>query len=94
MCEKVISAMERKQRRRIWYTGGGVTIFFLFFKINLLIYFWLRWAFTAACRLSLVAASGGYSSLWCAGFLLWWLLLLRSMGCRCAGFSSCGTRAQ
>ena len=36
----------------------------------------------------------GYSSLWCAGFLLWWLVLLQSTGSRCTGFSSCGTRAQ
>ena len=43
--------------------------------------------------LSLVAASGGYSSLRCAGFSLQWLLLLRSTGSRCAGFSSCGSRA-
>ena len=35
----------------------------LFFKINL-IYFWLRWVFAAARGLSLVAASGGRSSLW------------------------------
>ena len=28
------------------------------------IYFWLRWVFVAARGLSLVAASGGYSSLW------------------------------
>ena len=55
--------------------------------------FWLRWVFIAACRLSLVAASGGYSSLWCAGFSLQWLLLLRSTGSRRAGFSSCGTWA-
>ena len=27
--------------------------------IYLFIYFWLRWVFVAACRLSLVAASGG-----------------------------------
>ena len=47
------------------------------------------------CRLSLVAVSGGYSSLWCTGFSL-----LRSMGSRCAGsvvvargLSSCGSRA-
>ena len=39
-------------------------------------------------------ASGGYSSLQCTGFSLWWLLLLQSMGSRCAGFSSCGTWAQ
>ena len=33
------------------------------------------------------------SSLWCAGFSLRWLLLLRSTGSRRAGFSSCGSRA-
>ena len=44
--------------------------------------------------LSLVAASGGYSSLWCAVFSLRWLLLLRSMGSRPPGFSSCSTWAQ
>ena len=43
--------------------------------------------------LSLVAVSGGYSSLRCAG-LLWWLLLLRSTGSRREGFSSCGARDQ
>ena len=71
---------------------------FTFFKINLFIllfvYFWLRWVFVAMCGLSLVAASGGYSSLWCVGFSLQWLLLLQSTGSRCAGFSSCGTWAQ
>ena len=66
----------------------------VFFTINLFIYFWLRWIFVAAHGLSLVAANGGYSLLWCAGFSLRWLLLLRSTGCRCTGFSSCGTRAQ
>ena len=30
--------------------------------------YWLCQVFLAARRLSLVAASGGYSSLWCAGF--------------------------
>ena len=43
--------------------------------------------------LSLVAVNGGYSSLRCAGFLLRWLLLLRSTGSRRTGFSSCGSRA-
>ena len=38
--------------------------------------------------------SWGYSSLRCAGFSLWWLLLLWSSGSRWTGFSSCGTRAQ
>ena len=65
-----------------------------FFKKILFIYFWLCWVFVAAGGLSLVAASGGYSSLWCAGFSLQWLLLLQSTGSRCAGFSSCGAQAQ
>ena len=56
--------------------------------------FWLCWVFVAARGLSLVAASGGYSSLRYVGFSLRWLLLLRSMGSRRAGFSSCGTWAQ
>ena len=43
--------------------------------------------------LSLVAASGSYSSLRCAGFSLQWLLLLWSTGSRRAGFSSCGSWA-
>ena len=65
-----------------------------FFKINLFIYFWLRWVFVAARRLSLVVASGGYSLLWCTGFSLRYLLLLWSTGSRRVGFSSCGTWAQ
>ena len=32
----------------------------------------------AVCRLSFIVASWGYSSLWCAGFLLQWPLLLLS----------------
>ena len=56
--------------------------------------FLATWVFVDAHGLSLVEASRGYSSLQCVGFSLWWLLLLRSMGSRCMGFSSCGTRAQ
>ena len=65
----------------------------LFFKFIYFIYFWLCWVFIAVCGLSLVGASGGYSPLRCMGFSLQWLLLLRSTGSRCAGFSSCSTRA-
>ena len=50
-----------------------------------LIYFWLRWVFVAACGLSLVAASRGYSSLRCVGFSLWWFLLLWSTGSKHLG---------
>ena len=65
----------------------------LFFLVYLFIYFWLLWVFIAVHGLSLVAASRGYSSLQCMGFSLRWLLLLRSTGSRCTGFSSCGSRA-
>ena len=61
--------------------------YFLNFFSFIVIYFWLCWVFVAACRLSVVAASGGYSS-------LQWLLLSWSTGSRHAGFSSCGTWAQ
>ena len=63
-------------------------IYFIYF------YFWLGCVFTAAYGLSLVAASGGYSSLRCVGFSLRQVLLLWSTGSRRAGFSSCGMRAQ
>ena len=62
------------------YLANSTEILFFFF--NVFIYFWLRWVFVAAPGLSLVAASGGYSSLRCAGFSLQWLLLLRSTGSR------------
>ena len=54
----------------------------------------MLWVFVAECGLSLVAASGGYSSLQCTGFSLQWLPLSQSTGSRHAGLSSCGARAQ
>ena len=74
-------------------SGESTDDFFNLF-IYLLFYFWLHWVFVAARGLSLVAASGGYSSLQCVGFSSQWLLLLQSTGSRHAGFSSCGTQAQ
>ena len=78
-----------------------VFLFFLKESILFIYLFWLYWVFLAALGLSLVAVSGGYSSLRCAGFSLRWLLLLHSTGSRCAqasvvvarGLSSCGSRA-
>ena len=67
--------------------------FFNKFIYFYLFYFWLHWVFVAARRLSLLAASGGYTSLRCVGFSLQWLLLLWSMGSRYAGFSSFGSWA-
>ena len=43
---------------------------FIYLFIHSFIHFWLRWVFVAARGLPLVAASGGYSSLRCAGFSL------------------------
>ena len=61
-------------------------------SVYLFIY-WLFWVFIAAHRLSLVAETEGYSSLWYTGFSSWWLLLLQSTGSRGTGFSSCGAQA-
>ena len=66
-----------------------VLITVAFFFLIYLFYFWLCWVFATVRGLSLVAVSRGYSSLWCAGFSLWWLLLLHSTGSRHVGFSSC-----
>ena len=56
-----------------------ITQFTLFiFFLNLFIYLWLCWVFVSGRGLSLVAASGGHSSSWCAGLSLLWPLLLRS----------------
>ena len=81
----------------------GLSFFLsIYLSIYLFIYFWLSWVFVAAHELSLVVASGGYSSLQCAGFSLRWLLLLQSTGSRrlgsvvvasvvvARGLSSCG----
>ena len=63
----------------------------VFFKIFLSKFIYLIYLFLAVlglcccAGLSLVAASGGYSSLWCAGFSLRWLLLLRSTDSRHVG---------
>ena len=51
---------------------------YLFILKNLFIYFWLCWVFVSVQGLSLVAASGGHSSLRCTGLSLLRPLLLRS----------------
>ena len=47
----------------IWLHNHNSISLSLFFFYHLF-YFWLCWVFVAACGLSLVVASGGYSSLW------------------------------
>ena len=49
------------------YQIGKIYLCILFISF---ISFWLRWLFLAACVLSPVAASGGYSWLRCVGFSL------------------------
>ena len=70
-------------------------IYFILFS-----YFWLCWVFIAAHGLSLVAASGGYSSLRCAGFSCGgfsccraWALGAQASVAVARGLSSCGARA-
>ena len=53
--------------------------------IYLFIYFWLCWVFVSVRGLSPFAASGGHSSLRCAGLSLSRPLLLRSTGSRRTG---------
>ena len=79
------------------YWGEQSHILSFFFLINLFyfIYFIFGCIGSSLLRMgfSLVLASGSYSSLWCVGFSLQWLLLLQSTGSRRAGFSSYGSQA-
>ena len=60
-----------------------------------MIYFWLCWAFIAVCGLFLVAVSRGCSLVVMRGLLTAVAsLFCRARALRCAGFSSCGVRAQ
>ena len=49
-----------------------------FLKLFIYYLFFLCWVFVAVHELFLVSASGGYSSLRCTGFSLWWVLVLQS----------------
>ena len=64
-----------------------VCLFFILFIFDYAVSSLLRAGFL------LLAASGGYSSLWCAGFSFKWFLLLRNTAPRPMGFSSCGTQS-
>ena len=74
------------------FSNGIYKVFF--FKKFILFIFGCIGSSLLRAGFSLVVVSGGYSSLRCAGFSMRWLLLLRSMGSRCTGFSSCGMQAQ
>ena len=70
--------------RKLNHSQDFCLYFFLFFIFKS-IYLSLCWVFISVRRLSLVVASGGQSSSWCAGLSLSWPLLLRSTGSRRAG---------
>ena len=73
---------------------------FLYYSFSLGFIFFNFYLFTFGhaassllCRLSLVAASRGYSLLWCSDFSLQGLLLLWSVGLGRACLSSCSSQA-
>ena len=78
----------------VWFIASYCFIFFLIKKIYLFLTFGCVGSSLLHADFLLVVASRGYSSLWCTGFSLRWLLLLWSTGSRCLGFSCCGLRAQ
>ena len=69
-----------------WIEPGNTFIYLsIYLFILILFIFWLRWVFIAVRGLSLVVTGGSYSSLRCAGFSLWCLLLLWSTASRACG---------
>ena len=77
-------AHAKKTRTPQWVSGKKFFLFF-FFLIFFFTYLQLCWVFISVQGLSLVVASRGQSSSWCAGLSLSRPLLLRSTGSRHAG---------
>ena len=88
-----ILVLFRWEKMSAWNVICSFVLFFILFYLfiyllnikKIFFYLWLCWVFVSVRGLSLVAASGGHSSLRCAGLSLSWPLLLRSTGSRCAG---------
>ena len=84
----------------VGHMGVFFQAWFFFFFLNIIFYLFLFFSLAAlglcCCTWTFSSCSerGGYSLLQCSGFSLRWLVLLWSMGSRCAGFNSCGARAQ
>ena len=88
-CDQVATEM-----RQVWISTWGerwkfyegcrqpVCFCLLVCYVYLFLYFGLPCVFAAAREPSLAVVNRGYSSLLCAGFSLWWLLLLLSTGSR------------
>ena len=69
---------------------------FFFNPFKIFIYLFILVALGLCCCAQAFSSCSeqGLLFVWCAGFLLLWLLLLQSAGSRRAGFSSCSTWAQ
>ena len=83
-----------------WFQRQVVIPLFTSFYAYLFIFLNFIYLFIFGCigssllhGFSLVAASGGCSSLWCTGFSLWWLVFIAEHGALARGLSSCGARA-
>ena len=88
----LIRLLQSIEKSSLCYTVGPIG--YLYFPSYLFIYFWFQWVFVAAGGLSLIAVSGGHSSLRCTGFSLWWSLFLWSTGSRHIRFRSCSMQTQ
>ena len=65
---QIIVSSRYMPRSGIAGSHGSSIFSFLFINLFILLinfYFWLHWVFIAVCRLSVVVASRGYSSLQC-----------------------------
>ena len=76
----LISILPMFSSRNSLVSGLTFKSFSFFFFLDLFIYFWLLWVFTAAHGFSLVVAGGG-----CSLVVVCRLLLLQSMSSRCVG---------
>ena len=81
-----VGSSHTRDGTRVPCIGRCILFSFFFFKFIYLCMYVCMYGYIGSLLLcagfSLVAASGGCSSLWCAGFSLRWLLLLRSTGSR------------
>ena len=86
--------LDARSTPSLFFFFNSMRALFFYKFIYLFIYLWA--ALGLPCWAHAFSSCGKPGLLFVTGtcFSLRWLLLLRSMGSRCAGFSSCGSRAQ
>ena len=87
-CLRVFALLLTSSWNPLLHRSCSLSFFFLIYIYFLLFFFfnfWLCCVFVSVRGLSLVVASGGHSSLRCAGLSLSWALLLRSTSSKRAG---------